>query len=97
MAQSRFGNAQHPAGSREATAINHLHKVEEVVQIKHAWPHRPPYWTLSSISANFSADCPAPTFCRVTADERGWPQPIFLLQEKVCHVRPDPRLQAADV
>jgi hypothetical protein len=39
VAQSRFGNAQHPAGSREAAAIEHLHKVEEVVQVKHARPY----------------------------------------------------------
>ena len=35
MAQSRFGNPQHPPGGREATAINCLHKVEDVVQVKH--------------------------------------------------------------
>jgi hypothetical protein len=31
MAQSRFGNAQHPASGSEAAAINHLHKIEKVV------------------------------------------------------------------
>jgi len=34
MAQGRFRNTQHASGARETTAINHLHKVEEVVRVK---------------------------------------------------------------
>ena len=59
MAQCRFGNTQHASGGREATAVNYLHKVEEVVQVKHERPHRPLHWTLSFIVASFSTGSPA--------------------------------------
>jgi hypothetical protein len=35
MAESRFRYSQRPARGREPAAIDHLHKVEEVVQIQH--------------------------------------------------------------
>src|ERR1700733_8989808 len=61
MAQGRFGNAQHPAGGGEATTIDHLHEMEEVVEVKHARPHRPSHWTLSLNIGSFSANSPAVT------------------------------------
>src|SRR5260370_803912 len=48
-------------------AVNDLHKVEEVIQIQHATPHRPIHRTLSCNFGDFSADSPA---ARSVADRR---------------------------
>src|SRR6266567_902437 len=54
MAQCRFWNSQCSAGGRKPAAVNHLHKIKEIVEIQHR--NRPCGWTLSCDFRDFWAD-----------------------------------------
>src|SRR6266566_6406467 len=55
MAQRRLGDAQLTPGGGKATSIDHLHEIEEVIQIEHASLRRPIRETLGSILGDFSS------------------------------------------
>src|SRR5580692_1498399 len=52
VAQCRFRKPKRAAGGGEAAPINHLHEIEEVVEVEHRVPNRPTHWMLSSINAD---------------------------------------------
>src|SRR5580704_11617885 len=71
MAQSRFRKPKRAAGGGEATPINHLHEIEEVVEVEHRAVHLPMYWIIGLNIADFLSDRPATSFHPgASADQR---------------------------